>query len=74
MSLELKENSTLYRERKFKKMCQIQNMKVTVRQYSFIFFHIALVSFIVNLVIHVYRFPHVTIVLLIIFITAGCLE
>ena len=38
---ELKENSTLYRG-KLKKMCQIQNMKVTVSHYSFIlpWFHL----------------------------------
>ena len=39
-----------------------------------LFFHTALVSFIVNWVIHFYHFPHATIVRLIIFISAGCLE
>ena len=41
MSLELKETSTLYKG-KFKKMCQIQNMKVTVSHYSCIlpWFHL----------------------------------
>ena len=52
-------------------MCQMQNIKVTVSHY---FFHIALVSFIVNWVIHFYHFPHVTNTRLIICITAGCLE
>ena len=36
------------------------------------YLHIGQVSFIVNWVIHFYHFPHVTIVRLIIIITAGC--
>ena len=47
-------------------MCQIHCQPL--------FFHIALASFIVNWVMHFYHFPRVTIVRLIIFIIAGCLE
>ena len=60
----IKEEFEAYIERKCKKMCQIQNMKVTVSHYSFI----------VDWVIIFYHFLHVNIVRLIIFIIVGCLE
>ena len=56
-------------ERKFKKMCQIQNMKVAASHYSFIshWFHLLLTGSYIFIIFHVlllYR--------LIIFMTAGC--